>query len=1558
MAEEIDEKSIKNTGKSRAKRIILSILLGLVCLFVVLPLSLYIPWVQNFVCQTIVSYLNDQNESMEYRVGSIHIGFPLRLTVKDVDIIHRGDSVPLIHVGRLQTGLDDIPVSQPYFVFNRLHIQDVSLDMDSLTESFGMRGQLAELDAQRVEYDPASNQVRVRQAVLAKPDVLLYIGPSAPDSIDEPTDPWYVSLQRIAIKDGHVGLDMSDLSLTDAQRRIATMPYLDYNHLDLTNLQFEADSIHYDPLHIQGNVNLLSVLDTRSGLEVSRLAGRFEMDDRLITLRDLDLGLSPNDYLQGSFALDLALFDSIPAGSGQADLRARIDSANLLRVAAPYLPSLAAHWPQSSAQVGVTLSVTPDSLSLPHFALNVPDHVNLSVHGQAVHPFCLDSLSGSASLQGSLLQADFLLSVFVDEPGRRAYRLPNSLVVDADASRWGSRLNAHADVHQADRQVLQADAHCDLETEAYHLSARTHGLNVSDFMPALIADRLTARVQADGRHFRFPSRYTRLDAQVEVDSLILSSTEGQLDSLFAISLQASLQQGHYVANLDSRNPQLQLQADLRGTLLPDSMSAQGYLNNARVYLPRLPFGLSRPELGTLGFSSKLRAFSNGEDIAQIHVDLDSLIYVSEFEHEEFDDISINVESEPGILDVDFSGGDASMAIVADCGLRDLPVVLDSLMSEVHRQVDSVHLDFNALQRRLPQMSVDLHMARQNPFYQAFEYHTGYTFQSLDLRALNTYRLSLDGQIVKLVDQSGSLDFDTIALNVRPEASPSDQAYRYALHAMHINPRAKNTYDIHTSGLLMPDSLTLALTYVDGNYLTLYDVAASLAIGDDSLTLHLDKGPTLYEQPFTVNANNYFSVMRYRHPENRNLGSRANLRMQGPRDMAVHLYSRQNPLTQQGNQLLLLVRNLDLKYATGVMQSNVDTEGRYNMTSSIDLFPDSLHAQLRSGIRDFRLGEFRADTLAFEGVADMAHNLRNVDVQLAVDSIVKLQAEARLADSIDVHGWINELPLPLANAFLPNNMRLSGNTTGRLDMKGRDLDHTRMNASLQLQEASLDYTDLDARFRFGTDTIWLKDNRLQFADYPIYCSDGKPLTLKGQVDFRQSVDNPAINLQVSGQNVRLIDNSRLRLPDQYIYGRLPISPNIRVRGSLSKLQVTGSLNLLSGTDLHYFMSDDPLQSSSRVDQLVEFVSFRQIDRMLAQQGSQRRQLVQAATDEGLDLSLKIEIPADVKVAAHLAGTDNNRVDIVGGGSLNLQTDHDGNLIMNGLYDVRSGRVEYKLPILPMVKTFRIRNDSQVMWSAAGPGDPQIDIKAEEEVRTTVNDNNGSRIVKFLVSINISGTLDALTMTFDCSAPEDGLISSDLATLDADERSKAAMMLLVAQTYIGPSSTTSVGLGTANAALNSMLNREMDSMLGNKLKGTNIDLGIDTYSTEAGNARTNYSVKVSQNLFNDRFRATIGGQISSGGDEGQSQGAKLGDMSLEWLIKRDGSHYLKLFRRTNYESVLEGEVIETGISYIQERSAYQFRQLLMPTSRYRMEQIQKMIQELQAKEEETPTPKPEE
>ena len=177
--EQITQPEKKKSGIGRVIRVAIVVLL---LILVGLPLSLYIPPVQDVVCRAVVSYLNKSSEDLEYKVGKVRIGFPLKLKVKDVDVLKRKDGTTLVHVGELSTGLDDIPISQPFFVLGKVHVEDVVIGMDSLTESFGMSGTLKSLDAERLELDLANNQIRLKEGALDSPDVRLYLGPSPPDS--------------------------------------------------------------------------------------------------------------------------------------------------------------------------------------------------------------------------------------------------------------------------------------------------------------------------------------------------------------------------------------------------------------------------------------------------------------------------------------------------------------------------------------------------------------------------------------------------------------------------------------------------------------------------------------------------------------------------------------------------------------------------------------------------------------------------------------------------------------------------------------------------------------------------------------------------------------------------------------------------------------------------------------------------------------------------------------------------------------------------------------------------------------------------------------------------------------------------------------------------------------------------------------------------------------------------------------------------------------------------------------------------------------------------------
>lgn len=61
--------------------------------------------------------------------------------------------------------------------------------------------------------------------------------------------------------------------------------------------------------------------------------------------------------------------------------------------------------------------------------------------------------------------------------------------------------------------------------------------------------------------------------------------------------------------------------------------------------------------------------------------------------------------------------------------------------------------------------------------------------------------------------------------------------------------------------------------------------------------------------------------------------------------------------------------------------------------------------------------------------------------------------------------------------------------------------------------------------------------------------------------------------------------------------------------------------------------------------------------------------------------------------------------------------------------------------------------------------------------------------------------------------------------------------------------------------------------------------------------------------------IGGKFSTDADPTENLKENLiDDVALEYQLTKRDNMFLKLFRHTGYESILEGEVTETGIGFV--------------------------------------------
>jgi hypothetical protein len=564
----------------------------------------------------------------------------------------------------------------------------------------------------------------------------------------------------------------------------------------------------------------------------------------------------------------------------------------------------------------------------------------------------------------------------------------------------------------------------------------------------------------------------------------------------------------------------------------------------------------------------------------------------------------------------------------------------------------------------------------------------------------------------------------------------------------------------------------------------------------------------------------------------------------------------------------------------------------------------------------RMGDLKL-ALNYEKTHDVgqwAYASLDLDSQKVLEGDVALNDRDSVPMAANVFAYA--FPLKLANPFVPDAMAsLTGTSSGEIrfeEAKGQPL----VNGKIDLDSAAVTVNAANATFKLEERPLIIDNNRLNFDNFSITAVNKNPLLINGAFNFTD-FNRMRADLRITGSNVELINSPKKK--GQMIYGKLMMDVNTTVSGPLELLSVKGSVSLLTGTKINYVMLDSPVSAQNRVSNLVTFTNFS--DTTAVAEAEEATQ----ATFSGLNVMMTINIASTTDVGIDLSTDGSDRVELKGGGNLAFHMTPMGSTDLSGRYTLTGGLVRYNLPVLPVAKSFNIRNGSYVEWTGQLM-DPYINIQASESVRTTVSENGSSRAVTFEPYISITNRLDNLSIEFSVDVQNDPTIQSQLNAMTAEERSRQAMNLIIMQTYTGPGVSTK---SSANSMLNAFIQKEINSFAGSALKGVDLSVGIDTYDqTGTDGSRTDYSFRFSKQLFNDRFRIVVGGKVSSGANDASNRGDSfIDDVTLEYMLDASGTRYVKLFHHTGYESVLEGQITETGVGAVFQRRVRKLRQLFI-------------------------------
>ena len=530
-----------------------------------------------------------------------------------------------------------------------------------------------------------------------------------------------------------------------------------------------------------------------------------------------------------------------------------------------------------------------------------------------------------------------------------------------------------------------------------------------------------------------------------------------------------------------------------------------------------------------------------------------------------------------------------------------------------------------------------------------------------------------------------------------------------------------------------------------------------------------------------------------------------------------------------------------------------------------------------------------------------------DARLTLDGAevltVRGDYRAERESPLDLTATIPGFPLQQANVFLPDDLiRLSGRLQAKIHAGGT-ANRPRLDGGVHFAQTEIRVPMIGTSFRLSSDTIRIDDSRVIFDNYTLLAPNSKPLTIGGEADLAD-FSRMTADIALRASDFQVVDVARK--DGTAVYGKAYLDLDATAKGPLNELVVRGNVALLGGTDINYVMQDSPMDVKERPQNIVTFVSFRELDSQGQEETSQ------AIRIGGMDVLVNVDINNDVQAAVDLSADGNNQIDLKGGGNLTYTMNPLGDVRLSGKYVLSGGSVRYNPPIISQ-KIFKITPDSYVEW-IGNIADPAFNITAVETVRANVSsDGQDNRAVNFDISINIRNSLDDLEISFGLSAPEDLTMQNQLNSLTAEQRANQAMNLLIYNTYTGPGTTAKV---SSENPLNSFIQKELNQWAQNNLKGVDLSFGINSYGEDDPNGqRTDYSYRLSKNLFSNRVRAVIGGKFSTDADPSQNLKENLiDDISLEYMLTKRDNMYLKVFRHTGYESILEGEITETGVGFV--------------------------------------------
>ena len=414
-------------------------------------------------------------------------------------------------------------------------------------------------------------------------------------------------------------------------------------------------------------------------------------------------------------------------------------------------------------------------------------------------------------------------------------------------------------------------------------------------------------------------------------------------------------------------------------------------------------------------------------------------------------------------------------------------------------------------------------------------------------------------------------------------------------------------------------------------------------------------------------------------------------------------------------------------------------------------------------------------------------------------------------------------------------------------------------------------------------------------------------LTGEISHKRFKDWD-LDLKINSDNLMILNT--LPSPSLAYYGTGMLNGESIIKGPVNTL----SINVKGSTNKNTRLTI-PIKKSQNIGDLnyLNFIESQNVN----------ESKILLSDESGLKVDLDINFNSNANLEVLLDSDSNSKIEVVGSGKLNFQTNTLGDFNIFGNFSVENGSYFYKsLGIVN--REFDIIKGSALVWN----GDPylaEININANYQVPGGANpailiqNTNFNRKIPTNVNVFLSGNfIEMNTPSFEINFPNtSGPIKSEIEyyLFDNEKKQKQAISLLYQGTFIDEVSLSSV---SSQAITNNLFQ-----------KASGIIDDIFTNTDDKMNIGINYlkgDKNAASSLLNrDRLGLTLKTEISDkiliNGKVGVPVGGVeenviIGDVQIEFLLNDKGNLKARFFNKENEYQYFANDIGYTqglGLSY---------------------------------------------